>query len=349
MLATKKISTEQLVQLLTQFKLLVQTRIPIDKTFQLLIQSFAGEKRLHHHLKRILARIKAGDKIYQAFAAQKPFFPDLFIGLVRAGEMTGRVDVVLEKLADYYAETAKLRKKIIQTLTYPAITLIIAFAISLFMLLFVIPSFAEIYASMDVDIPAVTQLLLDLSQLLNANLELLVGLAFGLFVILFLLRERLTGIVLARLLHIPVLSGVYKMHLLARYTYTMYIFLDNRIPILDAIQNSAELSKNLAYRHDVKMLYRYAKKGELKKIEKIRFRVFSRILVEMLLLGEQTGKLNEMFFELYQYYQGELDHKTQQMMRIIEPLLILVLGAIIGTIVIALYVPMFEISMGIGG
>lgn len=345
----KKISISQLTALSFQWQLLIANKVPLDRSIQLLIDVFQKEKALVQRLKPILNRINQGDSIYDAFASQGSYFPDLFLQLILAGERSGDLERTLEQAAIYYENQEKFRKKIIQSLTYPLITIAVAFFIVLFMLFFIIPSFAEIYNTLDADVPAFTRMLIDLSIFLENNAWYLPLILLGFVLLIYNFRLTLKTFFLGVGLRLPFVGELIRIVFLGKFTYSMRILLDNAIPLVEALSISRQISSYKYFRLEVNAMVHATRRGDFFKGSGSGSRIFSPLLLEMIKTGEHTGRLGEIFGKMADYYHKQLEYYAAQMMSIIEPLIIIAIGIIVGAIVIALYIPMFEISSGFGG
>lgn len=336
-------------QMATQWQLLTVTGIPLDQTFDLLSEGFNDNKELKPRLTNIRKQLQQGSSLYDAFRQHSPYFPDLFVQLIQAGERSGDLATTLGHTATYYEKLEQFRKKTIQALTYPIITLGVAFFIILFMLFFVIPAFADIYKTTNTQIPGFTQFLIDTSSFLESNIHFIVPAFFTLIMIIYFSGNFIRELFLKTVIALPVLNEYIRISFQARFSYSMYILLSNAIPLLDALKITERISDLTQYKREVNFLLHVAKKGEFFSGFKKKGLIFTPLLMAMMKTGEQTAHLDEIFSQLASYYQQQLDHKTSTLLAIMEPTIILILGLIIGAIVVALYIPMFEISSGLGG
>ena len=343
------ISTSLLSRFSFQWQLLIANKVPMDRSLQLLQSVFQKELVLQRRLKPILNRINHGDSIYEAFATQGDYFPDLFLQLILAGERSGDLERTLEQAAIYYENQEKFRKKIIQSLTYPLITIAVAFFIVLFMLFFIIPSFAEIYNTLDANVPAFTRMLIDLSIFLEENSWYLSLILLGTVFLTYNFRLILKNLFLGFGLRVPFAGDLIRIIFLGKFTYSMSILLDNAIPLVEALSISRQISGYKYFRLEVNTLIHATRRGDFFQGSNSGGRILTPLLLEMIKTGEHTGRLGEIFSKMADYYHKQLEYYAAQMMSIIEPLIIIAIGIIVGAIVIALYIPMFEISSGFGG
>ena len=332
-----------------QWQLLIANKVPMDRSLQLLQNVFQKEQVLLRRLKPIINSINQGNSVYDAFATQQRYFPDLFLQLILAGERSGDLERTLGQAAEYYENQEKFRKKIIQSLTYPMLTVIVAIFIVLFMLFFIIPSFAEIYSTLDANVPAFTMMLINLSIFLEENAWYIAFILLGTIFLIYNFRSILKSFFLGFGLRLPFVGELIRIIFLGKFTYSMSILIDNAIPLVEALSISRQVSNYKYFRFEINALVRATQRGDFFQGSGTGGRIFTPLLLEMIKTGEHTGRLGEIFSKMADYYHKQLEYNSALMMSIIEPIIIIAIGIIVGAIVIALYIPMFEISSGFGG
>jgi type II secretory pathway component PulF len=345
----KQLTSQRLSQFARQLAFLFGAGLPIDQSIDLLKASFRYESDLQRSLARLARAMQQGKALHTAMAAQRGFYPDLFIQLVRAGEHSGALATSLDRAADFYADQAAFNRRLMQALTYPLLTILIALIIVLFMLLIIIPAFADIYATLDAEIPVYTRLLIDLSHWLQTSGHWFFAGLVAILLLLYTQRRFIARHVFRLALRLPLLGPFLRMFFQARFAYSMHVLLGNAIALTDALPVVRQLSTLPQYRREVDYLLQMARRGDFLAAFQRRGLIFGPLLTAMLRTGEATAQLDVAFKQLADYFGQQLEYQTATLLALLEPLIIVIIGAIVGLIVISMYIPMFEISSGFGG
>jgi len=273
------------------------------------------------------------------------------INMIKAGEVGGFLDSVLNQIADNYEAEVKLRGKVKSAMTYPVAVLVMAILLTIGMLLFVVPTFTKLFSDLGGELPAPTQLLVSLSDFLKVAIGPLVVLSIIWFVIWIRIKntDRVRNFVDPIKLKLPIFGGLFQKIALARFCRNLGTMLQSGVPILQSLDIVADTSGNKVITHAVHDIEESVRRGESLTQPLSQHDVFPAMVVQMLAVGEDTGALDSMLAKIADFYDAEVESTTEQMTALIEPLMIAVLGGIVGSMIIALYMPIFKIFDLIGG
>lgn len=343
----KKFSNGDLARLCIQWALLTRSAVPIDKTLGLLCAGINDNPSFKKILLSIRKLIIHGYGIAASFYRFEKYFPPVFLSAIKAGEEAGNLEASLKKTAQYLGRIEKLKKEVGNTLIYPLFTLFTAFIVMIFMLVFIVPSFAEIYSITGSQIPAFTKFLINLGENLNQYFFVLFS-TFAIFVYA-ITRADWQNFLLKTGLSIPGIRTILQLSFRGNFSYAMWILLSNGIPLVQALQTCKSISALPVYRREIALLLETAKRGVF--FEQLRGNGLLRspILNELIKSGQHSAHLDEIFASLAEYYGENFENLSKKMLAYLEPALILFLGIIIGSIVVSLYIPIFEISTGFSG
>jgi len=278
-------------------------------------------------------------------AKHPEIFPPLMVNMIRAGEVGGFLDKVLVQIADNYESEVRLRGKVKSAMTYPVVVLIMAILMSLGMLLFIVPTFAGLFTSLGGTLPAPTQMLVNLSNFLKvAIVPIIIGLiAFAVVWRKYKHTERVREFVDPIKLKMPIFGQLFRKIALARFCRNLGTMLTSGVPILQSLDIVADTSGNVVVAHAVRDIQESVRSGESLTEPLSKHDVFPSMVTQMLSVGEDTGALDTMLHKISDFYDQEVEATTEQLTALIEPLMIAVLGGLVGSMIVALYMPIFKI------
>jgi type IV pilus assembly protein PilC len=299
----------------------------------------------------IRARVEAGSSLSVSMAEHPRFFPPLMVNMIRAGEVGGFLDRVLGQIADNYEAEVKLRGKVKSAMTYPVAVLVMAVVLCTGMLLFVVPTFAGLFDSLNGTLPLPTRVLVALSDLLKVGFIPITVLSIAGFVVWMRVRHRegVRNVVDPLKLKLPVFGALFQKIALARFCRNLGTMLTSGVPILQSLDIVADTSGNVVVAKAVREIQDSVRKGESLTEPLSQHSVFPSMVVQMLAVGEDTGALDHMLAKIAEFYDEEVNTMTEQMTALIEPIMIAILGGLVGSMIVALYMPIFSIFDLIGG
>lgn len=342
---SKKIKLKDISLFCKQMSVMLESGIPLNNAVDILEQQ-ATSKNLKSSLKIVSKSLKEGSQLSKAMLDQEGMFPDLLIRMVQAGEKTGKLDEVLEKMSEHYNKELKTSRQIRGAMIYPAVLAFLAVAAVLALLYIVIPSFSGIFEQSGMDMPLPTRIVLAASNFVRSYWYILFGVT-GILVFLFL-RYRSTEAgryQLDRLkLWLPVIKGPMQKIVTARFASTLAILTSAGIPLVEAIESAAATTNNAVVIEKMKIANEGLQKGERLTGMITSTGLFPPMMLSMVKIGEESGSLESMLIKTSDYYEEELETAIKQLLSLLEPAMIIVMGVIIGGIVASVMLPMFELA-----
>ncbi len=328
-----------------QFATMIDSGLPLVQALDILA-STSENKYFGKILKDIKERVEQGTTFSEALAHHPKTFDTLFVNLVRAGEVGGILDTIMNRLAIQIEKSLKLKRRIRSAMNYPIIVIVVCVAVVGGLLFKVIPTFEEMFAGMGSELPGLTQKVINASRWAIRNSNLIFG-AFATIVIGFVVMLRLPrGRFLwhKALLHFPIIGPVIKKIAVARFTRTMGTLLSSGVPILDALEIVSRSAGNLVIEEALMQVRTKISEGRNIVEPLTQTKIFPHMVIQMIGVGEQTGALDTMLNKIADFYEDEVDVAVEGMTSMIEPLLMVVLGGAIGTVMIAMYMPIFSMA-----
>ncbi len=341
---------KQLVAFTRQLSTLQDAGLPILRSLQILEQ-----QQKPGLLKAIIGgvgdEVEGGGTLSDAMSKYPRAFDKLYVNMINAGEAGGVLDLILARLADFMEKAQKLKKKVVGAMIYPIVVISIAVGIVSMIMIFVIPKFKDIFKDFGAKLPAVTQLLLDISDWFARDYGWAYLIAFP-FVVMGLLKlARLSEggkyAIDAIKLKVPILGGILGKTAIARFTRTLGTLISAGVPILDAINITKETCGNEVYSRALGKVHDAIREGESMADPLRATKVCDAIVVNMVDVGEETGDLDKMLIKIADNYDSDVDVMVSSLISILEPVMVVVLGVIVGFIVIALFMPMITLIQSI--
>ena len=343
---------KQLVGFTRQLSTLQDAGLPILRSLQILeIQQKPG--LLKAIIGGVADEVEGGGSLSEAMAGYPKAFDKLYVNMINAGEAGGVLDIILARLADFMEKAAKLKKKVIGAMIYPAVVITIAIGIVSMIMIFVIPKFKSIFEDFNLTLPLVTRILLVISDWF--------ALQYGWAYVLF---SPIAGVLIYRLIRIseggryatdlikikiPIIGQIISKGSIARFTRTLGTLISAGVPILDAINITKETSGNEVYARALTKVHDAIREGESMADPLRATRVCDAIVVNMVDVGEETGDLDKMLIKIADNYDSDVDVLVSSLISILEPVMVVVLGVLVGFIVVALFMPMVSLIEGMSG
>ncbi len=344
---------KQLVLFTRQLSTLQDAGLPILRSLQIL-----EDQNKPGLMKAIVGgvadEVEGGGTLSDAMSKYPKAFDKLYVNMINAGELGGVLDIILSRLADFMEKAAKIKKKVIGAMIYPAVVISIAVAIVSLIMIFVIPKFVQIFKDFKVDLPGITVVLINISNWFAPPTN---GWAYVLFspVFLFLLIKLLRmseggkyAVDLVKL-KIPILGSILAKSAIARFTRTLGTLISAGVPILDAINITKETCGNEVYSRAMVKVHDAIREGESMADPLRATKVCDALVVNMIDVGEETGDLDKMLIKVADNYDNDIDVLVGSLISILEPVMVVVLGLIVGFIVVALFSPMIALISAVSG
>ena len=341
-----RITLKDLLIFTRQLYAMIHAGIPLVQALRI-IRDQVPNKRLKQIVDDIATHIEEGGKFSTALSRYRDVFGDLYISMVRAAEEAGTLEETLKRLAEYLEKIEKLRGKVKSALFYPIFVLITATVIVAGIMIFVIPTFQQLYADLGGSLPALTQMVINASNWLRDYIGWFI-LAIIFFLVLFIqlrkVSKKFRYLTDLALLKLPIFGELVLKSSIANFSRTFSSMLSSGINILEALRISAETSSNEVIREAIEKVREQVEKGVGLSLAMSRISIFPPMVVNMAAIGEQAGNLDEMMSKVADFYEEEVDRTVDGLTSLIEPLMIVFIGSIIGVIIIAMYLPIFKIG-----
>jgi len=343
-----KVGLKDLSAFTRQLATLVGAGLPLLRSLQILHEQVEN-KNLKEAIQRISDDVEGGSTLSEAMAKHPRIFNRLYVNMIKAGEIGGALEQVLERLALFSEKAASVRSKVKGAMWYPIVVVCIALSVVSIILIFVVPKFAEMFSGLGADLPVLTQYLIDFSDWIVINWWKPLASIVGVLVGLRLFSATETGAyVLDRVkLRLPVFGPIIQKSAIARFARTFGTLLDTGVPILQTLLIVKDTSGNEVVSRAMVDIHASIRDGDTVHEPMRAFPVFPPLVVHMIAVGEETGSLDKMLIKVAEAYEREVDDAVDGLAKLIEPLLIVMLGGIIGTVVVALYLPIFSVGNAI--
>ena len=343
-----KITETDLVLFTRQLATMVDAGLPLVTGLTALYEQADPKKQagLRRVIGEVSALVQQGDSFYEAICKHPKVFNRLYVSMVKAGETGGLLSEILDRLASFLESASRLKKKVKSAMTYPVIVLCIALSITTFLIVKVVPVFGEIFADFGANLPAPTQFLLDVSAFIRGNWYYIVGIIAGVFfgTRAFLRTERGRQIWDTYKLKLPVFGPLVHKICMTRFARTFAQLIRSGVPILEVMAIVGDTSGNYVVEQAIKKVSSDIEKGDHLANSLGRETIFPPMLVRMVGAGEQTGKIDTMLEKMADFWDEEIEAVLNALTSLIEPMLIVVLGVIVGGIVIAMFLPIFKLN-----
>ncbi len=346
------VKAKQLTTFTRQMSTLVNAGLPLMRALRVL-QRQEKNPALRDAVVQMAESIESGSTFAEALAAHPKIFDRLFVNMVKAGEIGGVLDVVLARLAEFQEKAEKIKGKVKSAMTYPIVVLVMALSILGFLMTYIVPKFADIFGDLmgGKGMPALTQFVMNASDTMVNRFPLVLIVLVVIVVVLKLLAKTEKG----RLgidqfkLHAPVFGTLISKNSISRFTRTLGTLMSAGVPVLQALNIVKETVGNEVIAKAVTTIHDAVKEGENMAPPIASSKVFPPMVVSMVEVGEETGALPDMLMKIADSYDDDVDNAVAAMTSIIEPLLIIFLALVVGTIVIALFMPLVSIIGGLSG
>src|SRR4051812_21881905 len=295
----------------------------------------------------IKSDVEGGTSLHEALGKHPLHFDDLFVNLVEAGEQAGALETLLDKIATYKEKTEALKKKVKKALFYPAAVLVVAIIVTIILLLFVIPQFESLFKGFGADLPAFTQFVINMSRGLQDNgLYVAVVLAGGVYAFFyFYKRSRKMREYLDRaMLKFPIIGPILYKGAIARFARTLSTMFAAGVPLVEALESVAGACGNIVFEDAVMKMRDEVATGQRLQRSMENTNLFPNMVIQMIAVGEEAGALDAMSGKVATFYEAEVDNAVDSMSSLLEPLIMAILGVLVGGLVIAMYLPIFKLG-----
>ncbi|WP_332404747.1 type II secretion system F family protein [Vibrio metschnikovii] len=347
---THRATNKEITLLTRQLSTMLATGVPIVQALKLVADSHQ-KAEMKSIITQISKGVAAGTPISKAMRTASSLFDPLYVDLLQTGEQSGNLAEVFERLATYREKTEQLRAKVIKALIYPAMVMLVALGVSYLMLTMIIPEFELMFQGFGAELPWFTQQVLKLSHLVQAYSLVFVLICIAIVFGFKLIRKKSFQFRLktSRLaLTIPIVGGILCKASIAKFSRTLATSFAAGIPILDSLKTTAKTAGNLHFETAIQQVYRDTAAGMPMYIAMRNTGAFPELVLQMVMIGEESGKLDDMLNKVATIYEFDVDNTVDNLGKILEPLIIVFLGTVVGGLVVAMYLPIFNLMSVLG-
>jgi type IV pilus assembly protein PilC len=341
-----KIVTKDITVFARQLATMMSSGVPLVQSFEIVGRGHEN-RAMQELIMSIKADVEAGGSLAEALGKHPRQFNELFVNLVVAGEHAGILEEILHKLATYMEKTEALKSKIKGAMFYPIAVVVVAFVITCILMIFVIPQFQDLFSGFGADLPALTQIVINMSKWFQANWYILIGGIVGTVVgIMQMMRRsvKFAHFVDRLLLKMPVLGEILDKSAIARFARTLATMFAAGTPLVEAMNSVAGACGNIVYYEAVMKMRDEVATGTQMQAAMRDAGIFPNMVIQMVAIGEESGALDAMLSKVADWYEQEVDDAVDSLTSLLEPIIMAVLGVLIGGLVVAMYLPIFKMG-----
>ncbi|HEZ5331759.1 TPA: type 4 pilus assembly protein PilG [Neisseria meningitidis] len=342
----RKITQEDITVFTRQLSTMIKAGLPLMQAFEIVARGH-GNPSMTEMLMEIRGEVEQGSSLSRAFSNHPKYFDRFYCNLVAAGETGGVLESLLDKLAIYKEKTQVIRKKVKTALTYPVSVIAVAIGLVFVMMIFVLPAFKEVYANMGAELPALTQTVMDMSDFfVSYGWMVLIALGFAIYGFLKLkarsikIQRRMDAI----LLRMPIFGDIVRKGTIARWGRTTATLIAAGVPLVDVLDSTAGAAGNLIYEEATREIRTRVIQGLSMTSGMRATELFPNMMLQMSSIGEESGSLDDMLNKAAEFYEDEVDNAVGRLSAMMEPIIIVILGLVIGTLLVAMYLPLFNLG-----
>jgi type IV pilus assembly protein PilC len=340
-----RVSTDDMVLFTRQLSTMISAGIPLLEALEILAEQ-VDNKGFSSVIGQCVEKVRAGSDLSAALGDYPGVFPAIYVNMIRAGEASGQLDEILNRLAEYQEAAARLRREIRAAMTYPCISLTMIVSIAMFLMLFIVPKFKEIYDGLDVPIPRLTQVTMATAMTLRTHFwEGFLGLVGAVVAFILYSRTEFGGRQLDWVkLQLPVFGPLFRKVALSRFSRTFATLIRSGVPILGALDIVAGTAGNRIVADAVASARESVRQGESLAKPLSESPVFPPMVTRMIAIGERSGALEQLLLKISQFYDEQVEATVESLTSLIEPIMIAFMGVIVGSIVLSVFLPIFRLQ-----
>ena len=346
----RRITQEDITVFTRQLATMMKAGLPLMQAFEIVARGHSNPS-MTEMLMQVRSDVEQGSALGKSFSKYPKYFDRFYCNLVSAGESGGVLESLLDKLAVYKEKTQAIKKKVKTALTYPIAIIVVAIALIFIMMMFVLPAFKEVYANMGAELPSLTQLVMSLSDLFVdygwIMIILLIISAFGLYK----LHEKSPTFqkrIDALILRLPVFGAIVRKATIARWARTTSTLFAAGVPLVEVLDSVAGASGNILYEEATQDIRAKVTQGLSLTSSMQSTDMFPNMVIQMAAIGEESGSLDDMLNKAAEFYEDEVDNSVSRLSALMEPIIMVVLGSLIGILLIAMYLPLFNLGNVVG-
>ena len=333
-----------------QLATMMAAGVPMVQGFEIVAGGQANP-RMKDMLTDIKTEIEGGSALNEALGKYPVQFDELYRNLVRAGESAGVLDTVLDTIATYKENIENIKGKIKKAMFYPAAVLTVAIVVASILLIFVIPQFEAVFSNFGAGLPAFTQMLVNLSRFMVAYWWIVLLIAVGTIagvIMLYKRSDKFAHFVGRMLLKLPIVGQILRQSAIARFSRTLGVTFRAGVPLVEALDSVANATGSVVYNDAVKHVREDVAVGHQLQLAMRQTTLFPNMVVQMVAIGEEAGALDKMLFKIAEFYETEVNNAVDALSSLLEPLIMVVIGVLVGSMVVGMYLPIFKLGSVVG-
>ncbi|QOL25888.1 type II secretion system F family protein [Thalassotalea sp. LPB0316] len=342
----KKLTSADITTITRQIATMLGAGVPLVQTIEMI-----GKGHNNGNMQKLLGdigtKLQAGSPLSECLREHPIHFDDLYCDLVHSGEQSGALETIFDRIATYKEKAEALKAKIKKALTYPIAVIVIAIIVTSILLIFVVPTFKEIFDSFGAELPAFTMLVIKISEVMQSTWYLVLG---GLFAFSWAFKnahrknKNLRDTVDKNILKLPVVGDILHKAAIARYARTLATTFAAGVPLIDALESAAGASGNAVFRDAILDIRSEVSSGMQMNLAMRNSNIFPDMVIQMVAIGEESGAVDDMLAKVATVYEQEVDNAVDNLTALLEPMIMAVLGIVIGGLIVAMYLPIFQIG-----
>lgn len=345
----KKITQADITVFSRQLATMIESGIPLVQSFDIVAKGQTN-KRLKNLIEEVKRDIETGLTLSEAMIKHPVYFNELFCNLVDAGEKSGSLDIMLNKIATYKEKIETIKKKIKKALTYPMAVVVVAFIVTAGLLIFVVPQFESLFKGFGADLPALTKAVVNMSTFFQTYWYIIFSALAGVLYAFFYAKNH--SIQFAQridkgLLRLPLVGPILKKAAIARFSRTLSITFAAGLPLVEALKSVAGATGNILFANATDKIREEVATGQQMNVAMENTHLFPNMVVQMVAIGEESGSLEKMLSKVADFYEEDVDNAVDSLSSLLEPIIMSILGILVGGLVIAMYLPIFKLGTAV--
>jgi type IV pilus assembly protein PilC len=345
----KRITAKDIAVFFRQLATMMSAGVPLVQSFEIIGRGHDNVS-MRNLILKIKGEVESGTSLSETLAKHPIYFDELVVNLVNAGEQAGVLEALLDKIATYKEKTEYLKAKIKKAMFYPAAVIVVAIIVTAILLIFVVPQFEQLFTSFGADLPAFTRLVVTLSEYMQDWWWLIFGTAIGAVIGLLQAKKRsrkFSRYLDRMILKLPIVGTIMHKASVARYARTLSTMFAAGVPLVEALESVAGATGNVVYSDAVLMIRDSVATGQQLQFAMSQTGLFPNMVEQMVAIGEESGALDTMLSKVADFYEQEVDDAVDALSSLLEPLIMSILGILIGGLVVAMYLPIFKLGAAI--
>lgn len=345
----KKITPGDITVFSRQLATMIQSGIPLVQSFDIVAKGQTN-KRLKDLIEEIKNDVETGLTLAESLLKHPAYFNDLFCNLVDAGEKSGSLDVMLDKVATYKEKIETIKKKIKKALTYPMAVMVVALVVTAGLLIFVVPQFEALFKGFGADLPAMTRAVVNMSKFFQSYWYLIFGTLGGAIYAFIYAKNHSPNFAQSvdrSLLKFPIIGSIMEKASIARFARTLSITFAAGLPLVEALKSVAGATGNIVYSKATDRIREEVSTGQQMNIAMENTHLFPNMVIQMVSIGEESGALEKMLSKIADFYEEDVDNAVDALSSLLEPIIMSILGILVGGLVVAMYLPIFKLGSAV--